>query len=96
MPEPRPSFGDLRGAVEFLARALETRHYEPVADACEDEGPISPGLPSEREYRLSAVKALATRHTGDSFRALYAGREFPDQATAVKPLSPGTRECSCT
>jgi hypothetical protein len=84
MPNSSPSFKDLKGAVEFIAIALETRHYEAVADACVDERPRPSGLPSARDYRLSAIEALASRHTGASLRSLYGRREFPDQATTFK------------
>jgi hypothetical protein len=84
MPNSRPSFKDLKSAVEFIAHALETRHYEPVADACVEDRPMPSGSPPARDYRLRAIEALASRHAGGSIRALYAGQEFPDQATTFK------------
>ena len=80
----KPAFLDLSVAVDFIARALESDDYDTLADACVEERPAAPGLPTPREHRLRAIKVLAERHRGGSLRSLYTGRVFPAQDTCLK------------
>ena len=84
MTTHKPSFVELSVAVDFIASALETGNHGVLADACIDARDTVSGLPTEREYRLDAINALAERHTGTSLRALYVGRVFPAREMRLK------------
>ena len=76
------AFQQLGDAVEFLADNLEKHNYEAIANHCiaplrDDDENVSVGLPSARDYRLAAIKALSDRHTEHSLRFLYERWEFP-------------------
>ena len=75
------AFQQLGDAVEFLADNLEKHNYEAIADHCiaalRDDEYVSVDLPSARDYRLAAIKALSDRHAEHSLRFLYERREFP-------------------
>jgi hypothetical protein len=76
------AFQQLGDAVEFLADNLEKHNYEAIANHCiaplrDDDEYVSAGLPSARDYRLTAIKALSDHHAEHSLRVHYERWEFP-------------------
>lgn len=85
---PTVSFASLSDAVGFLADHLDVGDAESIAVECCDAEHDSEHNVSQRPppktYRLRAIQELGRRHRAQSLRSLYAGREFPGDATQFK------------
>jgi hypothetical protein len=67
------AFGNLAGAVRFLAKVISKNDYGTLAAACREE------LPPEW-----VLDKLRERHESIPLPELYAGREFPKDAKRFK------------
>ncbi len=84
-PNPAaPTFADLRQVIAFIAARLDAAEENALCDACARQYPAgraSPNLPTHREYRLNAIRALQAIHTRTALPILGAHETFPRDAT---------------
>ena len=79
-----PTFTNLRLAITFIAAHLDRGEADALCDACTRQYPserVSPNLPTHREYRLTAIRALAANHKRTALPRLCADETFPPDVT---------------
>ncbi|MBM3127214.1 MAG: hypothetical protein FJ009_01100 [Chloroflexi bacterium] len=79
-----PTFANLRLAIAFIAARIDRGEEDALCDACARqyaEERVSPNLPTHREYRLTAIRALDANHKRTALPRLCADEIFPPDAT---------------